>query len=85
MFLLCCTEYNGEIDKMVEYTIENNRDLKIAYDKGVDAAKTKHQRFGHMLYKHHISDNPYERTGSFGKKLKAAWHKGFKEQRGSAT
>tara|TARA_R110000744_G_C19224555_1_gene547491 strand:+ start:452 stop:664 length:213 start_codon:yes stop_codon:yes gene_type:complete len=69
---------------MLEYTIDNNTDLKGAYDKGVKAAKAKHKRWGHTLNRFHVSDNPYERTGSFGKKLKAAWHNGFKGERACA-
>ena len=62
---------------MIEYTIENNECLKGAFNKGKEAAPKKHQKWGMDLNLYHVKDNPYIRTGSFGKKLKAAWHNGF--------
>jgi len=65
---------------MMEYTVDNNADLKTAFGKGCKAAKEKYAKKSAHSWKVYVFDitaNPYTATGSFGKKLKAAWHNGF--------
>jgi len=60
--------------------MKDELEIKNAYEKGKLAAVQKYKRWGMMLNRFHVKDNPYTVTGS-GKKLKAAWHNGFVNER----